>query len=452
MALTSRTAAHPILDKIPPEIAIIDSDLLGSYARDERRFTGHAVPGAGRERVGAGAELTGEVVDRWVGVGRVGVGTAREAGAAAVREAVTGRQPVLLLMGCSADYDPVELVAGVVEVVGQVPMIGTTTGSVSRSARGGVVVVAFGGVGFAAATAGAAVGAAGLRHAGARAAACVNDVAGSAHQVLVLMSDGATGDQQEVVRGAYQVTGAGVPLVGAAGGAVVGGGASWQVRDGRVFTGAVVAAALGSQAPFGVGVGHGWQPVGAPMLATASTGNVVHELDDQPALQVYVDRLNQLGATASLAGTDSPGWDAKLFARVAGTHPLGLLRRSGHQIRSVVGGDPASGSLICAAEVPPAALASLMTGDATSVLAGADQACRNARAGLDGQAPLGLLVFNCVARRWILGDGGAIQEAHRIATHAEGAVVGGVYTFGEFARTQGFAGFHNKTLVVLAVG
>jgi len=333
-------------------------------------------------------------------------------------------------------------------------MVGTTTGGGPGHVHGEVVVVAFGGAGFAAATAGAAIGAAGLRHAGASAAQCVNEVTGFPHQVLVLVSDGAAGDQQEVVRGAYQVTGAGVPLVGAVGGVAADGSGieSWQVRDGQVFASGVVAAALGSHAPFGVGVGHGWLPVGAPMLNTASIGDVVHELDGRPALGVYLARLKQLGVPASWEALRSPGWDARIFAQVAALHPLGLTRRYGHQIRSVLGGDPASGSLVCAAEVPPAGVVSVMTGDAESVLTGTDHACRSARAGLGGQPPLGLVVFNCVARRSILGEAGAVREAGRIVTHAEGAVVGGVYTFGEFARTHGLPGFHNKTLAVLAVG
>jgi hypothetical protein len=365
-----------------------------------------------------------------------------------------GRDPVLLVVGCSAAYDPVELLVGVGEVAGRVPMIGTTTGGGSGRPPGEVVVVAFGGRGFGAATAGAAIGTEGLRAAGAAAAQCVNEVAGFPHQVLLLMSDGAAGDQQEVVRGAYQVTGAGVPVGGGAGGVApgVGGTESWQVRDGEVFTSGVVAAALGSHAPFGVGVGHGWLPVGAPMLATASAGNVVRELDGRPALGVYLGRLEQLGVTAPWEVLRSPGWDARVFAQVAALHPLGLTRRHGHQIRSVLGGDAATGSLVCAAEVPPAAVVSVMTGDTESVLSGTDEACRSARAGLGGQPPLGLVTFNCIARRSILGEAGAVLEADHIAAHAEGAVVGGVYSFGEFARTHGLPGFHNKTLAVLAVG
>jgi hypothetical protein len=39
-----------------------------------------------------------------------------------------------------------------------------------------------------------------------------------------------------------------------------------------------------------------------------------------------------------------------------------------------------------------------------------------------------------------------------VADHAGGAPVAGFYTYGEIARTSGITGFHNQTLVVLALG
>ena len=52
----------------------------------------------------------------------------------------------------------------------------------------------------------------------------------------------------------------------------------------------------------------------------------------------------------------------------------------------------------------------------------------------------------------MLGEGGIHTEVDRIAGFAAGAPVAGFYTYGEIARTHGTSGFHNQTLVVLAVG
>jgi hypothetical protein len=51
----------------------------------------------------------------------------------------------------------------------------------------------------------------------------------------------------------------------------------------------------------------------------------------------------------------------------------------------------------------------------------------------------------------VLGDDGIKREVDRIADHAGGVPVAGFYTYGEIARTHGVNGFHNQTLVVLAL-
>jgi hypothetical protein len=92
-----------------------------------------------------------------------------------------------------------------------------------------------------------------------------------------------------------------------------------------------------------------------------------------------------------------------------------------------------------------------MEGDVASVLAGTDGACHDALAELNGQPPLGVIAFDCIARRAVLGDQGISVEVDRIEEHTGAVPLAGFYTYGEIARTHGTGGFHNQTLVVLAV-
>ena len=92
-----------------------------------------------------------------------------------------------------------------------------------------------------------------------------------------------------------------------------------------------------------------------------------------------------------------------------------------------------------------------MEGDDASVLQATDAACADALASLDGP-PIGLIAFDCVARRGVLGDRGIAAEVKRVAANGRGAPVAGFYTYGEIARTRGISGFHNHSLVVLALG
>lgn len=197
--------------------------------------------------------------DRWLKVGRSAQPDARAAGREAAAVAGEGGGAKLLIVFCSDAYDLDELLAGIGEAAPGVPLVGCSTAG--EIATGGpednsVVVVVLGGPGFSVSTAAAPNASADVREAGAVVAQAARAVAGCEHRVLMLLSDGLAGDQQEIVRGAYGVVGA----------------------------------AIGADAPFGIGVHHGRRRVGEPMVATRSAGNRVYVLDDQPALDVDLDR------------------------------------------------------------------------------------------------------------------------------------------------------------------
>lgn len=385
--------------------------------------------------------------ERWVGVGRSTEGSAREAGRSAAREAIVGVDPKLVVVFCSDAYDLEDLIAGINEVSGGTPLIGcSTAGEIAGSgpADASVVVTALGGPGFTVSTSVATGASADLRAAGARVASAISEVEDSDHKILMLLSDGLAGDQQDVVRGTYRVLGAAVPLVGGCAGDDLKMEATAQLYGDRVLTDAIVAAAIGSTGPIGIGVRHGWRQVGDPMLVTSSGSSRVFTLDDQPALDVYLDRLD---------APEEARRDAAAFTRFAMTHPFGLTRRSEEaQIRFIAEANFEDRSIGCIAEVPQGGMVWLMEGDERSVLEATDAACNDALGALGESPPLGMFAFDCIARRGVLGDSGIKGEVDRIASHAMGAPVAGFYTYGEIARTSGMSGFHNQTLVVLAVG
>lgn len=179
------------------------------------------------------------------------------------------------------------------------------------------------------------------------------------------------------------------------------------------------------------------------MLVTMSSNNRVFALDDRPALDVYLEHLDAPADARS---------DPEAFTRFALTHPLGLSRRSGEEhVRFIGEADFEDRSLGCIAEVPQGGLVWIMEGDEESVLQATDRACSDALSTLGDRPPLGMLAFDCIARRGVLGEYGIKTEIDRVSQLGAGAPVAGFYTYGEIARVHGLSGFHNQTLVVLAV-
>lgn len=386
--------------------------------------------------------MSEEHAHRWVAVGSSPAGDGAEVGRAVARRALAGPEPAVLIAFASDDLDLEAFAAAVCEESGDVPLVGcSTAGEISTggTSDGGAVVVGLGGPGFSVRTSVARNVSGDLRQAGVAAAtAALPEDRG--HRALLLLSDGLAGDQQEIVRGAYSVAGAFVPLVGGCAGDELRMQRTRQIYGREVLTDGVVAVGLSSDAPIGIGVNHGWRKVGEPMLVTAAAGTRVLSLDGRRALDVYRERL---GVPAEIS--------ADAFTAFALTHPLGLDRRGGEEVRFVAGAGFDDGSLQCIAEVPTGALVHLMEGDAASVLGATEAAGAAALAALGHAAPRGVLAFDCIARRAVLGDAGIAAEVDALRSLAAGAPVAGFYTYGEIARTSGMRGFHNQTLVVLAI-
>ena len=278
--------------------------------------------------------------------------------------------------------------------------------------------------------------------AGLTAARALEDLPDSPHSALILLSDGAAGNQEEVLRGAYSYAGPDVPIVGGTTGSPTEPG-TLIYRD-RVVDDCVIGVALSSDQPIGIGVQHGWSPFLGPFLVTGASDTTVFELDNSPALETY---LGALGRTDLARDPDA-------IRELAMTHPLGLYRdpidSDRAEIRFLNDADVDSGSLGCIAEVPEGGLVWIMTGDRDTVIDGAAQAYRDAVGGLRTE-PVGALAFDCVARKLVLDSDLPLPASGGLPATFGDLPVAGFYTHGEFARLSGSRGFHNQTMVILAL-
>lgn len=384
--------------------------------------------------------------ERWV---RVGTSSAAEPGRA-VQEALAPilelGQPKLAILFCSPVHDLAVISRLVKQAVGDSEVIGcSSAGELIRdhALSGGLLIWALGGEGFSVTT-GFGQGSIeqGLRQAAAEAAHCLDQLERRQHSLLFLLADGLCGDQMEVVRGAYEVCGARVPLMGACAADDMALQSTRQIHEDRVLTHAVVAAAISSDAPMAIGIAHGWKPLSEPMLVTESHGTTLVSLDDRPALDVYFDQFQAPEAVRH---------DPSQFFAFAHTRPVGIARRNRTEIRYVYGADYETRTITVFAEVPQGAMAYLMQGSSQSVLEATAEVCALAEQELQGQPARGFMLLECVARKSLLDQAGLLDASLRLPTVRDEVSVGGFYTYGEIARTEGAGGLHNQTVVALAL-
>ncbi|MET0419208.1 MAG: FIST N-terminal domain-containing protein [Actinoplanes sp.] len=390
---------------------------------------------------------------RWFGVGRSLLADPAEAGAQACREALGGRRAALVIVFASLSHSTLEMASAVHAAAvqaaggGDVLMIGcSTSGEFTGDGGGaGVVVNALGGAGFSASVRAVPHESMDLYAAGVTAASCLDDI-DAEHRVVLLLGDGRSGDQQEMVRGAYSVSGAQVPLVGGCAGDNVTQTGTWHFfssgRDVQVLPNAVLGAALGGPSPFGIGRAHGWHKTGEPMVVTRSEGGKIFELDGEPALDVY---LRRTGGGAELLA------DPGAFLQFATVRPLGLARRSGEDVRIIFEADAAERSISGLADTPEGALVWFMAADPESIVDAAAVAGVAATEDLGGADPLGVLVFDCCVRPIALGEDRTEQAAERLRDALKPIPYGGFYSNGEIVRKTNAKGMHHLTVAALAV-
>src|SRR6185503_16803414 len=185
----------------------------------------------------------------------------------------------------------------------------------------------------------------------------------------------------------------------------------------------------------------GWEMFGPDRLVTRSVGNVVHELDGQPALALY---KRYLGSFA-----DGLPANALLFPLCARTHE----KAETGLVRTVLGVNEADDSMTFAGDVPEGTYVRLMRTSREGLVAGAEGAAAIARGEMGGIEPKVVLLVSCIGRRLVLKH--RIDEEVESAREAFGpaAVFTGFYSFGEIAPSlpDGCSALHNQTMTITAL-
>lgn len=196
----------------------------------------------------------------------------------------------------------------------------------------------------------------------------------------------------------------------------------------------------GSSLEIGFGSLGGWDPFGPERVVTRSRGNVVFELDGEPALRLYRRYLGEHAADLPASGLRFP-----LSLRAPGNGD-GL-------VRTLLAIDDAADSITFAGDVPQGSLARLMKANFERLIDGATRAAQASRHSLRGSAPDLALLVSCVGRKLVLKQR-VEEEVERVRDVLGGtATLTGFYSYGELAPMLATAScqLHNQTMTITAV-
>ena len=284
--------------------------------------------------------------------------------------------------------------------------------------------------------------------AGKMAADKVKEQTGDMLKAFMMIPDVLVGNGADIVRGVLESLGAHFPVVGGASGDDFAFKKTYQYVNDKVYSGSVVGLGLTGNFKIGIGVKHGWIPVGEPMTVTKSSGAVVHEINGAPAVKIYE---NYFGAEeAKVLRTEA-------LAKLAITYPLGMKVAGSDEllIRDPITVDE-HGSITCAAEIPEGSEIRLMVGSREEAVKVAKIAAEDAILQLEGSTPKAVIIFNCIARNKLFGDkSGEEINAIQQAIGKQVPLIG-FYTYGEQAPLGGEvkniekcnSAFHNETVVI----
>jgi hypothetical protein len=205
----------------------------------------------------------------------------------------------------------------------------------------------------------------------------------------------------------------------------------------------VVAVGLcGEHLRFGHGSFGGWEPFGPARRVTRCDGNVLYELDGEPALEIYKRYLGDHAKDLPASGLLFP------FAMLGEDHnAIGL-------IRTILGVDEAGGSLTLAGEINPDGYLKLMHASTDKLVNGAESAAQAAAAMFASAGDSVAILVSCVGRKLVMGN--RVDEEVEAVSDVVGkkAVLTGFYSYGEISPfTPGSScKLHNQTMTITCLG
>ncbi|MFA5871834.1 MAG: FIST N-terminal domain-containing protein [Parcubacteria group bacterium] len=267
-------------------------------------------------------------------------------------------------------------------------------------------------------------------------------------RLFIMLTDVLRGNGADIVRGVQDVLGKDFLIVGGAAGDDFLFKETYVYYLDKVLPSSITGVGLSGNFSTGIGVRHGWVPVGIPRTVTKSRGAVVQEIDGKPAISLYEEYFGEKAAELK----------EETLATLAITYPLGMNVDGSSEllIRDPITADD-KGAITFAAEIPEGSEVRIMIGSKDEAIAAARLAATQAMSQLNGTEPKAAIIFNCIARSKLFGTDSDEEIKAIQSVIGPSTPLIGFYTYGEQAPLGGkvvrpFSCFHNETAVILLLG
>lgn len=274
------------------------------------------------------------------------------------------------------------------------------------------------------------------------------DLKGIARHLCICFSDGLVRNQENLTSGLQQRLGRSFPIIGASSSDDFRFQKNFQFLNQEVISGGIAAMLCGGKLHFASSHRHGWKPLGKPHTITFSVDNIIYEIDNEPAINLY---KNYFGITDT---------DLKIpeFWTISFRYPLGIYLSEEKQylLRPVIEIGP-NGSLICQGNIGFNKEIRLMMATRESCLEATNLVCQEIKQNFKDRSINFYIVFESLFREKILGRN-MQREINFIQENlGENIPFVGLYTYSEQAPLkaliyEGQSVSHCGTISILAIG
>jgi len=183
----------------------------------------------------------------------------------------------------------------------------------------------------------------------------------------------------------------------------------------------------------------GWTPFGPERIVTKSKGNVLYELDNLPALDLYKKYL---------------GEKAKELPGAALLYPLNVksVEDNNSIVRTILNIDEEENSMILAGDIFKDSKVQLMMTNVDNIVNAAEKAAISASEARKNKAELAILV-SCIGRKLVLAQRVEEEVEEVMEVVGESTAITGLYSYGEIAPFIGENNcqLHNQTMTITLI-